>query len=165
MTGWGVATPRSHARRSIARILFVVSILTGCGSDGGRSTASGSGAPPPTTAPAAPSPGGAGGDGGGGGSGGGLSLNTTRFRTLTVSVTPPDGGTVSDNFEEYGSAVQQCTACSERYQLGTRVVLTAGAAAGYVFDGWEGTFCQGSTSSTCALVIAQDARMTAVFRR
>jgi hypothetical protein len=146
-----------HAIRSIASILLVVATLTGCDSGGGgQSTASSSGntTPPP------------GGDGGSGGGGGGsASLNTTRFRTLTVSVTPSDGGTVSDSFEDYGSAIQQCTACSERYRIGSRVVLTAGAAAGYVFDRWEGTLCQGSASAVCALAVERDASVTAVFRR
>jgi hypothetical protein len=84
---------------------------------------------------------------------------------LTVSVTPPDGGTVSDNFEDYGSAIQQCTTCSERYQIGSRVVLTAQAAPGFRFDRWQGTVCQASAGPTCALVVEQDTRVTVVFRR
>jgi predicted small secreted protein len=153
-----------HAILLVAGILLVAATLAGCdGGGGGQSTVSSGGAPPPTT----PSPpGGAGGDGGSGGSGGGsASLNTTRFRALTVSVTPPNGGTVSDNFEDHGSAIQQCTACSERYQLGTRVVLTARAAPGFRFDRWQGSVCTGSVSPTCALVMEQATGMTAVFRR
>jgi Divergent InlB B-repeat domain len=152
-----------HSIRLVAGILLVAATLAGCdGGGGGQSTVSSGGAPPPTT----PSPPGAGGDGGSCGSGGGsASLNTTRFRTLTVSVTPPNGGTVSDNFEDHGSAIQQCTACSERYQIGTRVVLTARAAPGFRFDRWQGPVCEGSASPTCALVMEQATGMTAVFRR
>lgn len=153
-----------HAIRSIEGILLllVVAALTGCGnSSGGGQSAAASGG----TATASSPPGG-GEAGGSGGSGGATaSLNTTRFRSLTVSVMPPDGGTVSDNFEDYGSAVQQCTACSERYQAGSRVVLTARAAPGFRFDRWQGPDCQGSAAPTCALVIEQTTRMTAAFLR
>jgi hypothetical protein len=81
-----------HTIRSIEGILLllVVAALTGCGnsSGGGQSAAASGGT---TTASSPPGGGEAGGSGGSGGAT--ASLNTTRFRTLTVSVTPPDGGT------------------------------------------------------------------------
>src|SRR5262245_24635988 len=153
-----------HITQAIGTLLLVGAALTACSSGGGQSTASSGGAATASTAP--PSAVGSS-DGGSGGTGGGAStsLNTTRFRTLRVNVTPLDGGVVSDNFEDFGSAVQQCGACSERYRLGTEVILTALAAPGFVFDQWQGPPCQGSTSPTCVLVIEQDARVTATFRR
>jgi hypothetical protein len=152
-----------HIARSIAGILLAAATLAGCDSGGGgRSTAPNGGTTNPSTTP----PSGEAGGGAGGGSGGtSTSLNTTRFRTLTVSVTPPDGGTVSDNFEDYGSAIQQCTTCGERYRIGSRVVLTARPGPGFRFDRWQGPVCEGSASPTCALVIERATQMTAVFRR
>ena len=108
--------------------------------------------------------GGPGGSGGGGGGSTGASLSTTGFRTVLVTVTPAEAGHVSDNLGAVGSAIRDCTACRERYRLGTAVVLTATPAGQARFDRWQGGPCDGSPSSTCAFTVSSDLELTAVFR-
>ena len=143
-------------------------------STGGSTTGPGPTPPPgPAPAPGGTRPdggteggtgSGGGGAGGGGGGGSAASLNTTRFRSLTVSVSPTGGGTVSDDLEAEGSGLRHCTDCRERYRLGTRVVLTAEAAPGFTFDGWQGGDCDGRTGPTCGFTIDHDTRIVARFR-
>ena len=155
-------------------MMFLAGLYAACGGGGGSSTTgptgSGSGGTPaPPASPPAPTGDGGGGDGGAGGGGGGgggagASLSTVRFRSVEVTVTPPDGGRVSDNFGRNGSAVQGCTHCTERYRVGTRVVLSAQPNPGFIFDHWEGAACDASPLPTCSLSIEADTRLAAVFR-
>lgn len=126
------------------------------------------GTPPPANPPTPTTDrgGGGGGDagGGGGGGGGGASLSRVEFRSVQIVVTPSGGGTVSDNFAANGSMVQGCTHCTERYRVGTRILLSAEPSPGFSFDHWQGGACDASPLPTCSLTVAADTRITAVFR-
>jgi len=137
-----------HAAGLVVGLALVLAACDGSGSGG---------------TPTSPTRSGEGGGGNGGGSSGG-SLNTRGFRTVAVTVTPAEAGRVSDNLAGFGSAVRDCTACRERYRLGTAVVLSATPAGDARFDRWQGGPCDGSTSSVCAFTVTADLELTAVFR-
>ena len=67
--------------------------------------------------------------------------------TLTVSVSPAGGGTVTPD--------------SGTYEEGTTVTLTATAAAGYIFDHWEGDIT--GTDATITVTMDGNKNITAVF--
>jgi hypothetical protein len=74
--------------------------------------------------------------------------------TLTVSVAGTGSGNVS------GSGISCPGTCSQSYNDGTTVTLTAPAAAGSTFTGWSGA-CSGT--GTCTLTINADKTVTATF--
>jgi len=79
--------------------------------------------------------------------------------TLTVSNTGSGTGTVTSS-----PAGISCGAdCSEVYNYGTPVTLTATASADSVFAGWSGGGCSGA--GPCALTLAADTAVTATFTR
>jgi List-Bact-rpt repeat protein len=76
-----------------------------------------------------------------------FSLVTTKTGTGTGTVTSTDGG------------INCGSTCSQVYNSGTIVQLTASAAAGSVFSGWSGTGC----SSTGSVTIDANKTCTATF--
>lgn len=75
--------------------------------------------------------------------------------TLNVSTSPGEGGSVS------GTGISCPNDCTEGYEPGTTVTLTAHPTAGYNFDHWEGDL----TGTANPAVITMDAHrgVTAVF--
>ena len=71
----------------------------------------------------------------------------TLTHTLSVSVNPPQAGSVSPPDGEYESDAQ--------------VTLTAGAASGYAFDSWSGSVA--GTSPAVTLTMDSDKSLTANF--
>jgi len=71
----------------------------------------------------------------------------TLTHTLSVSVNPPQAGSVSPSGGEYESGVQ--------------VTLTASAANGYTFDYWSGSAA--GTSPTVTITMDSDKSLTANF--
>ncbi|WP_168204055.1 InlB B-repeat-containing protein [Aliikangiella coralliicola] len=92
-----------------------------------------------------------GGGGGGGDDGGGG--GTTQY-TLTVTVSG-SGSVASDD-----SGIDCGSDCSQAYNSGIMVALTATPAAGYSFSGWSGA-CTGT--STCQVTMSQNQAVTATF--
>ena len=80
-----------------------------------------------------------------------FSLNVTKAGTGfgTVTSTPPGIDCGAD--------------CSEIYNIGTVVMLTAEATAGSTFDGWSGGGCSGT--GTCTVTIAAATTVTPTFTR
>jgi uncharacterized repeat protein (TIGR02543 family) len=72
--------------------------------------------------------------------GGGGNADTTRYYTLTVNITPNNGGRVSRDPDKAS------------YSFGEPVIVTAVPADGYVFTGWSGA----STSSNVAVTVTMD---------
>jgi len=71
-----------------------------------------------------------------------------RTYTLSVSVNPPQAGSVSPSGGEYES--------------GAQVTLTASPASGYTFDYWSGS--ASGTTSTITITMDSDASLTAHFK-
>ncbi len=67
--------------------------------------------------------------------------------TLAVTINPTDGGSVSPG--------------SGTYDVGAEVTLTATAAAGYIFDHWEGA--ASGTNATIIVIMNGNTTITAVF--
>ena len=76
--------------------------------------------------------------------------------TLTVSRNPTSGGTVTSS----PGGIDCGTDCSEEYEDGTSVTLTATAASGWDFSGWSGA-CSGTGS--CTVEMTADRSVTANF--
>lgn len=77
--------------------------------------------------------------------------------TLTVARTGTGGGSVAS----LPAGITCGADCSEVYNYGTTVVLTATADAGSAFGGWSGAGCTGT--ATCQVTISQTATVTALF--
>jgi len=71
----------------------------------------------------------------------------TLTNTLSVSVNPPQAGSVSPSGGEY--------------ELDVQVALTASAVSGYTFDHWSGSVA--GTSPTATLTMDSDKSLTANF--
>jgi uncharacterized repeat protein (TIGR02543 family) len=78
-----------------------------------------------------------------------VTANFIKVYTLTVTVSPDGGGTVSTT--------------GGTYDTGASVTLTATPATGYIFDHWEGDASGNATSVTIA--INGDKNITAVFKK
>ncbi len=82
--------------------------------------------------------------------------NTARFLTVTVS----GSGTVKGS-----STAIVCTGegghCSQAFQEGKKVVLTAKAGTGYVFNNWSG--CTTTSKTVCTLIMDGSKAVTATF--
>jgi hypothetical protein len=74
---------------------------------------------------------------------------------LSVSLTGSGSGTVA------GSGISCPTTCSQSYQAGTAVTLTASPAAGSRFAGWSGGGCSGT--GACTMTLSSDTTVTAMF--
>lgn len=76
--------------------------------------------------------------------------------TLTVSNSPPSGGRVASS----PGGINCGTDCTEKYDYGTSVTLTATAFATWAFTGWSGA-CSGTGS--CTVLMTADRGVTATF--
>jgi PKD repeat protein len=82
---------------------------------------------------------------------------TPSIYTLTVNVTGDGSGTVTSS-----PVGIECGAdCTEAYEEGTVVTLTAVAEAGSTFTGWAGGGCSGT--GDCVLTMNADTTVTATF--
>src|ERR1700733_4612362 len=77
--------------------------------------------------------------------------------TLTVSISGPGSGTVSDGT----GAISCAPTCSHAYPIGQVVTLTASPASGSGFAGWSGGGCSGT--STCQVTVTANTAVTATF--
>lgn len=77
--------------------------------------------------------------------------------SLTVSKSGSGAGTITSDV----AGVSCGTDCSETYNYGTTVVLTAAASEGSAFDGWSGA-CSG-TAATCSVTFDQAYSVGASF--
>jgi PKD repeat protein len=82
-----------------------------------------------------------------------------QTHTLTVQKAGTGSGTVSSS----PAGIDCGTDCSEAYDEGTVVTLTATAAADSVFSGWEGDCSGCGTSTTCDVTMDSDKTCTAAF--
>lgn len=76
----------------------------------------------------------------------------------SLNITTAGSGTVLSN----PAGISCGGDCSKFYLSGTSIVLTAAAASGYRFNGWDGA-CAGQLSSTCTVVMDGDKSATAEF--
>jgi DNA-binding beta-propeller fold protein YncE len=77
--------------------------------------------------------------------------------SLTVSITGPGSGTVSDGT----GAIACAPTCSADYPIGAVVTLTATPAAGSGLASWSGAGCSGA--STCQVTMTANMAVTATF--
>jgi len=77
--------------------------------------------------------------------------------SLTVSISGPGSGTVSDGT----GAISCAPTCSANYPIGAVVTLTANPAAGSGLAGWSGAGCSGT--STCQVTMTANMAVTATF--
>jgi DNA-binding beta-propeller fold protein YncE len=77
--------------------------------------------------------------------------------SLTVSISGPGSGTVSDGT----GAISCAPTCSHAYPIGQVVTLTANPAGGSGFAGWSGAGCAGT--STCQVTVSANTAVTATF--
>src|SRR5439155_576645 len=96
-----------------------------------------------------------------GGSGASASTTLTVTDRVTLSVVPAGTGTGSVSSSPPG--ISCGTDCSEPYDRGTVVTLTAVPASGSAFAGWSGG-CSGP-STTCTVTMSAAASVTATFNR
>ncbi len=86
--------------------------------------------------------------------------------TLSVSLSPSEGGTVTGCISGTECVISCPGACSESYSVGTNVTLTALPKQGYLFDHWEWTETDIMKVYENPLIITvyADKAVTAVFR-
>jgi len=77
--------------------------------------------------------------------------------SLTVSISGPGSGTVSDGT----GAIACAPTCSATYPIGAVVTLTANPASGSGLAGWSGAGCSGT--STCQVMMTANMAVTATF--
>ena len=77
--------------------------------------------------------------------------------TLTVQKAGSGSGTVTSS----PSGIDCGSDCTETYNAGTIVTLTAVAASGSIFEGWSGGGCSGT--GTCAVTMDTSKTVTATF--
>jgi hypothetical protein len=76
--------------------------------------------------------------------------------TLTVNLTPAGSGSVAGTGIDCPHAT-----CSNTYEAGTVVTLTATPNPGFAFTGWSGGGCSGT--GTCVLILGSSKAVTATF--
>ena len=76
-----------------------------------------------------------------------------------ISVTLNGSGSVSSS----PKGISCGRTCSALFKTGSSVKLTATPAKKHTFKSWSGTVCNGSTATTCTLVVTQDVSLTASF--
>ena len=76
---------------------------------------------------------------------------TFTIQRFTLTVTPPTNGIVTGTGIACGTGGADCT---ETYDYGTGVVLTATPSAGYDFGGWTGA-CGGTGACSFAMTAAR----------
>lgn len=84
-----------------------------------------------------------------------VNLQASGNATVTVSVSPSNGGTVS------GDGISCPGDCSETYGTGTSLVLTAQPAAGFSFGSWSG--CDTVSGSQCTVKVEANRNIAAAF--
>ena len=89
--------------------------------------------------------------------GGGVTTSWRQPFTLTVNRVGTGSGTVTSS----PAGINCGKDCSEPYNPGTIVTLTATAAAGSFFAGWSGGTCTGA--GLCMLTVNADTAVTATF--
>jgi outer membrane protein OmpA-like peptidoglycan-associated protein len=77
--------------------------------------------------------------------------------TLTVQKSGSGSGTVTSS----PSGINCGSDCTETYNAGTIVTLTAVAASGSIFQGWSGSGCSGT--GTCTVTMETSKTLTAAF--
>jgi 5-hydroxyisourate hydrolase-like protein (transthyretin family) len=85
-----------------------------------------------------------------------LSVNIISNPTLTVLKSGTGSGTVTSS----PAGINCGSDCSESYDQGTSVTLTATPASGSIFGGWSGA-CSGT--GTCVVIMNADIAVTAAF--
>lgn len=83
-------------------------------------------------------------------------VQPTSYR---ISVTLNGSGSVSSS----PKGISCGRTCSALFKTGSSVKLTATPARKHSFKSWSGTVCNGSTATTCTLVVTQDVSLTASF--
>ena len=86
----------------------------------------------------------------------GLPVPPPQFN-LDVTRTGPGAGTVTSDLPGIDCGAD----CSESYELGTEVILTASPLLGSTFDGWNGGDCVGT--SPCMITVDADIFIEAIF--
>jgi len=85
---------------------------------------------------------------------------TATFNTQTFTLTVTKAGTGSGTVTSSPAGINCGTDCSESYNSGTVVTLTATPASGSMFAGWSGA-CSGSGG--CSVTMDSDKSVTAAF--
>ena len=83
---------------------------------------------------------------------------TFTLNTYSLSVSTTGSGSISSS----PAGINCGTDCSERYNYGTRVTLTANPAAGWVFGSW-GDRCLGDVATSCPVTVDADKSVSARF--
>ena len=86
-----------------------------------------------------------------------VSAAFVALHTLTVTKTGSGSGTVSSDV----GAISCGATCSDDYDEGTSVTLSAAAVAGSRFAGWSGEGCSGT--GTCTVIMSQAREVSAGF--
>ncbi|MGC9602953.1 MAG: dockerin type I domain-containing protein [Minisyncoccia bacterium] len=88
------------------------------------------------------------------------SATAITWVTLTVSNSPTSGGSISATGINCGNGG---TSCSNYFEKGYQVMLTANKATSYDFTNWTGGVCNNSTYPLCSFLINSDITVTANF--
>ena len=83
-------------------------------------------------------------------------FNQQQQYTLTVTKSGTGTGTVTSS----PSGIDCGSDCSESYNQGTSVILTAAAASGSTFGGWSGSGCSGTGTCTVTMNAAKSVAAT-----
>jgi hypothetical protein len=102
--------------------------------------------------------GGCGGGGGGGGGGGSAPPPPPPPARFSLAVAVTGNGSVSSQ----PAGIDCGATCSAEVTTGTRVTLTASAAAGHSLQAWGGA-CSAASGSTCSVTVSQATSVTATF--
>ncbi len=87
---------------------------------------------------------------------------TATFTLQQYTLTVAKAGTGTGTVTSAPAGINCGTDCSEPYNHGTSVVLTAAAAVGSTFAGWSGGGCTGA-AATCTVSVTAAATVTATF--
>jgi hypothetical protein len=79
-----------------------------------------------------------------------------------LALTVIKSGTDADTVTSSPPGINCGSACSNSFEAGSAVTLTATAGAGSVFTGWSGGGCSG-TSTTCPVTMDSDKTVAAAF--
>ncbi|CAN5162204.1 hypothetical protein BH20ACI2_BH20ACI2_04410 [soil metagenome] len=88
---------------------------------------------------------------------------TATFTLKTFDLTVIRSGTGEGSVTSSPPGINCGTDCSQTYNIGTDVTLTATANSGTTFDGWTGGGCTGT--ATCEVTMNAAASVTATFTR
>jgi hypothetical protein len=88
---------------------------------------------------------------------------TATFALKTFTLDVAKAGTGQGTITSAPTGIDCGADCTEPFNVGTVVTLTATPAAGSTFDGWSGAGCTGT--GTCVVTISAAATVTATFTR